>query len=35
MPITALSNFTDGLIGESKGHFGAADYERQLKGASF
>jgi steroid delta-isomerase-like uncharacterized protein len=25
----------DGLIGESKGHFDAADYERQLKGASF
>jgi steroid delta-isomerase-like uncharacterized protein len=22
----------DGLIGESKGHFNAADYERQLKG---
>jgi len=25
----------DGLIGESKGHFDAADYEQQLKGASF
>lgn len=25
----------DGLIGESKGHFDTADYERQLKGASF
>jgi uncharacterized protein (TIGR02246 family) len=25
----------DGLIGESKGHFDAADYERQFKGASF
>ena len=25
----------DGLIAESKGHFDAADYERQLKGASF
>jgi steroid delta-isomerase-like uncharacterized protein len=25
----------DGLISESKGHFDAADYERQLKGASF
>jgi predicted ester cyclase len=25
----------DGLIGESRGHFDAADYERQLKGASF
>ncbi len=23
---------SDGLIGESKGHFDAADYERQLKG---
>jgi predicted ester cyclase len=25
----------DGLIGESRGHFDAADYEQQLKGASF
>jgi predicted ester cyclase len=25
----------DGLISESKGHFDAADYEQQLKGASF
>jgi len=25
----------NGLIAESKGHFDAADYERQLKGASF
>jgi predicted ester cyclase len=25
----------DGLIGESRGHFDAADYERQLKGARF
>ena len=24
----------DGLIGESKGHFDAADYEKQLKGAN-
>jgi hypothetical protein len=24
----------DGLIGESKGHFNAGEYERQLKGAS-